>query len=148
QPNENLGRELMELFTLGIGHYTERDVKEAARALTGWTVAMGQFKEDAGIHDAGEKTILGKTGRWKGEDLVSMLLDHPATSHRLAFRVCELLMGEGVVDAPALEALVAGLRQHDLDIGWAVETVLRSQAFFAEANLGSRVLGPVEYVVG
>jgi uncharacterized protein (DUF1800 family) len=147
QPNENLGRELMELFTLGIGRYTETDVKESARALTGWTVEKGQFKEDAGLHDPGEKTILRKTGRWKGDDLVRMLLDHPATADRLAFRVCELLMGEGAVDA-AVKTLAAGLRERNLDVGWAVETVLRSEAFFAEANLGSRVLGPVEYVVG
>src|SRR6516162_3352446 len=77
-----------------------------------------------------------------------MLLDHPATARRLASRLCELLMGEGVVDAAALEALAAGLREHDLDIGWAVATVLRSRFFFAEANLGTRVLGPVEFVLG
>ncbi len=148
RPNENLGRELMELFTLGLGHYSETDVKEAARALTGWTVDKDQFKEDANLHDAGEKTILGKTGRWKGDDLVRMLLDHPATAERLAFRVCELLMGEGAVGAAGVRALAAGLREHNLDTGWAVETVLRSEAFFAGANLGTRVVGPVEYVVG
>jgi uncharacterized protein (DUF1800 family) len=147
-PNENLGRELMELFTLGIGHYTEIDVKEAARALTGWTVEKDQFKEDARVHDPGPKTILGKKGCWKGDDLVRMLLDHPATSERLAFRVCELLMGEGAIDAAGVRRLAAGLREHGLDISWAVETVLRSEAFFAEVNLGCRVLGPAEYVVG
>src|SRR5207248_129500 len=63
-PNENLGRELMELFTLGVGHYTEKDVKEAARALTGWTVEDGQFAEAPERHDAGEKTLLGRTGKW------------------------------------------------------------------------------------
>src|SRR5262249_39917029 len=148
QPNENLGRELMELFTLGIGNYTEKDVKEAARALTGWTVEKDTFKEDASRHDTGEKTILGNTGRWKGDDLVRMALEHPATSRRLAFRICELFMGEAAVDAVGIKALAAGLREHKLDIGWAVETVLRSEAFFAEGNLSSRVLGPVEYVVG
>jgi hypothetical protein len=141
-PNENLSRELMELFTLGIGHYTETDVKEAARALTGWT------QEDAALHDDGEKTILGRTGKWNGDDLVRILLDQPAMAVRLATRVCELFMGEGAVDAAMLKALADGLRQHDLDVGCAVETVLRSRAFFADANLGKRVLGPVEYVVG
>jgi hypothetical protein len=141
-PNENLSRELMELFTLGIGHYTEQDVKEAARALTGWA------RDDAALHDDGEKTILGRTGKWKGDDLVRMLLDQPATALRLASRICELFMGEKAIDAALLEALAGGLRKHDLDVGWAVETVLRSRAFFAEANLGRRVLGPVEYVVG
>src|SRR5437899_4146877 len=68
-PNENLARELMELFTLGIGHYTETDVKEAARCLTGWSVEEDAFKENAARHDDGEKTVLGKTGKWTGTDL-------------------------------------------------------------------------------
>jgi hypothetical protein len=148
QPNENLARELMELFTLGIGHYTETDVKEAARALTGWKLGQGAFRDWAPDHDDGDKTLLGQTGRWKGDDLVRMLLEHPATSRRLAWRLCEWLMGEKAADAAALDALAAGLREHDLNVNWAVETVLRSRAFFAEANLGNRVLGPVEYVVG
>jgi uncharacterized protein (DUF1800 family) len=147
-PNENLARELMELFTLGIGHYTEKDVKEGARALTGWTVADGKFHADAAQHDMGNKTILGKTGAWTGDDFVRFVLENSATSERLAWRLCELLMGEGAVDAAGIKALAVGLRQHELDITWGIETVLRSQAFFAERNLGKRVLGPVEYVVG
>jgi len=147
-PNENLARELMELFTLGIGHYTEKDVKEAARALTGWTVVDDAFAEVPARHDADEKIILGRKGKWTGADLVKMLLEHPATANRLAFRVCELFMGEGTTDKTAVKALADGLRERNLDIGWAVETVLRSRAFFAEANLGRRVLGPVEYVIG
>jgi uncharacterized protein (DUF1800 family) len=147
-PNENLARELMELFTLGIGHYTETDVKEAARALTGWTVAHETFAEIPARHDDGAKTILGKTGPWNGADLVRILLEQPATADRLAFRICQWLMGEKSVDATALKALAAGLRKHDLDIPWGVETVLRSRAFFSDANLGQRLLGPVEFVIG
>jgi uncharacterized protein (DUF1800 family) len=147
-PNENLGRELMELFTLGVGNYTEGDVKEAARALTGWGVADDRFREDAAVHDDGAKTVLGRAGRWKGDDLVRILLEQPATARRLAERLCGLFMGEGAATAAARDALAAGLRAHDLDVGWAVATVLRSRAFFAEANLGTRVLGPVEFVVG
>jgi uncharacterized protein (DUF1800 family) len=147
-PNENLARELMELFTLGIGHYTEGDVKEAARALTGWEVRDGVFAEDPARHDAGAKAILGHQGAWGGEDLVRLLLEHPATARRLAARVCGLFMGEGAVGATEVEALAAGLRRRDLDVGWAVEMVLRSGAFFAQKNLGTRVLGPVGFVVG
>jgi uncharacterized protein (DUF1800 family) len=148
-PNENLGRELMELFTLGIGHYSEKDVKEAARALTGWTVNEdGKFDEIPTRHDDGEKVIHGKKGKWKGDDLVKMLLEHPATAQRLVFRVCEAFMGENAVDANATNELADGLRQRDLDVGWAVEAVLRSQAFFADKNIGNRVLSSVEYVVG
>jgi uncharacterized protein (DUF1800 family) len=159
-PNENLARELMELFTLGIGHYSEQDVKEAGRALTGWTLSGekvgrggqlrpdGDFREDGTRHDDGEKTILGRKGRLKGADLVGLLLEQPATARRLAGRLREQFFGEGDVSAGAVATLAAGLREHDLDVGWGVATVLRSRAFFAEANLGRRVQGPVEYVVG
>jgi uncharacterized protein (DUF1800 family) len=148
-PNENLARELMELFTLGIGHYSEKDVKEAARALTGWSVDdEGIHKEVPARHDDGDKTILGKKGRWTGADLVKMLLEHPATAERLAWRLCRHFMGEGAADAAAVKDLAAGLRAHDLDIGWGVATVLRSRLFFAAGNLGRRVVGPVEYVIG
>jgi hypothetical protein len=87
-PNENLARELMELFTLGIGHYSERDVKEAPRTLTGWSVAENAFQDNSEQHDNGEKTVLGRTGRWTGDELVRILLDHPATADRLAARLC------------------------------------------------------------
>jgi uncharacterized protein (DUF1800 family) len=148
RPNENLARELMELFTLGIGHYTESDVKAAARALTGWTFEDGDLRESPGAHDDGEKTVLGKTGRWSGPQLVAMLAEQPATARRLASRLCGLLMGEGAVDDPAVAALAVGLHDRHLDIGWGVETILRSRAFFAPANIRTRVLGPAEFVIG
>ncbi|HWB13654.1 MAG TPA: DUF1800 domain-containing protein [Pirellulales bacterium] len=147
-PNENLARELMELFTLGVGHYAESDVKEAARALTGWTVKQGEFRNVASYHDGGEKLILGHRGNLNGDDLVGILLTHEATSRRLAVRVCELLMGEKVVEEQAIQELADGLRDHKLNLGWAIETVLRSAAFFAEKNMGNRVLAPAEYIVG
>jgi uncharacterized protein (DUF1800 family) len=146
--NENLARELMELFTLGIGQYSEDDIKEAARALTGWTVRDGEFAFNASQHDEGDKTIFGRTADWTGDDLVKSLLDKPATAHRLAWRLCGALMGERAVEPSAIDALAEGLRAHDLDIGWGVATVLRSRAFFADANLRTRVVAPVEFVVG
>ncbi|MDP6719405.1 MAG: DUF1800 family protein, partial [Pirellulaceae bacterium] len=79
-PNENLAREIMELFSLGVGNYSEDDIKEAARALTGWSVNKGKFRVYDQYHDDGEKTILGKSGKWTGDDLVRMLVEHPATS--------------------------------------------------------------------
>src|SRR5262249_34404578 len=117
--NENLARELMELFTLGIGHYTEQDVREAARALTGWMVQDGSFREVPHLHDDGDKTILGQRGRWAGDDLVRILLAQPALADRLAARLCQEFMGEGAVDKAAVQALADGLRRHNLDIGWA-----------------------------
>lgn len=146
--NENLARELMELFTLGIGNYSEKDVKEAARALTGWTVEDGQFAFQPSRHDAGEKTILGKAGAWAGDDLLKMLLGHPATARRIVFKLCRLFFGEKGVAPEAKESLAAGLRERGLDVGWAVATVLNSKAFFVAENVGNRVLGPAEFVAG
>jgi uncharacterized protein (DUF1800 family) len=148
-PNENLARELMELFSMGVGHYTETDVKEAARALTGWSLDEGEaFTEVAARHDTGAKTILGRRGAWKGDDLVRLVREHPATSRRLAWRVCELFLGEKALKTADVGALAEGLRARNLDMGWAVRTVLRSRTFFSDENLGNRVLGPVEYVIG
>lgn len=147
-PNENLARELMELFTLGIGHYTEQDVQEAARALTGWTIVGQQFGRRAERHDGGEKVILGRHGALSGDDLLSMLLAHPATARRLAWRIGHTFLGEGVADELAMDELAGGLTANGLNIGWAVGTVLRSQLFFSDANIRTRVLGPTDYIVG
>jgi uncharacterized protein (DUF1800 family) len=147
-PNENLGRELLELFSLGVGHYSENDVKETARALTGWTVVDDAFREAPSRHDSEAKTILGKKGNWRGSDVVRILLENPATADRLAWRVCDQFMGEGAVDKAALGELADGLRSNHLDVGWAVSTVIRSRSFFAEPNLGTRVQGPVEFITG
>jgi uncharacterized protein (DUF1800 family) len=147
-PNENLARELMELFTLGIGHYTEADVKEAARCLTGWGVEEDKFAESAARHDGGEKTVLGKTGKWTGTDLVNQLLKHPATADRLASKLVKTFFGEGACPAEAVKELADGVRERDLDISWAVGTVLRSRLFFADANVRTRVTAPAEFVAG
>lgn len=146
-PNENLARELMELFTLGVGHYCEDDVKEVARALTGWCVADERFIFRNSRHDEGEKRVLGTVGRLNGDDVLRILLDQPATSQRLAWRIGRTFLGEDVPDE-ALKQLADGLRSRKLDVGWAVETVIRSELFFSDSQIGSRVLGPVEYVVG
>jgi uncharacterized protein (DUF1800 family) len=147
-PNENLARELMELFTLGIGNYTESDVRECARALTGWTVVDGAFQEQADQHDTGPKTILDQRGAWNGADVLKALAERPSTARRLTSKLCGLFFGEPGVPAGALESLACGLHAHDLDIGQAVATILRSQAFLADNNIGSRVQSPAEYVVG
>jgi uncharacterized protein (DUF1800 family) len=97
--------------------------------------------------DDGPKVILGRHGNWSTDDLAKILLENPATARRLAWRLCEQFMGERAVDDAALEQLADGLRERDLDINWAVETILRSRAFFATANLGTRVTDPVEFVV-
>ncbi len=146
--NENLARELLELFTLGVGAYCESDVKEAARALTGWTVINDQFEYRESRHDDGELKIFGKTQSFDGDQLLEILLGNPATARRIAWRICKTFMGEGVVSKTALSELADGLVENDLNIGWAIDRVLRSKLFFADANIGSKVLGPAEYVAG
>jgi len=148
QPNENLGRELMELFTLGVGNYTEPDVKESARCLTGWTVTDNQFHEDLAQHDDGDKVVLGRCGKWRGDDLLGLLLEQPAMADRLAWRLCDAFLAPGAVGREEMKALAADLREHRLDVGRTVGTLLRSRTFFAEQNVGGRILGPTEYVVG
>lgn len=148
QPNENLARESMELFVIGVGNFSETDVKEAARALTGWSFKEDGFHDFPQYHDDGEKTILGRKGRWRGDDFVTILLEQPATSVRLARRLCEMFMGENAATPEHVQSLAQGLCEHNVDIGWGVERILRSQAFFEASNLRARVLAPTEFVIG
>ncbi len=148
KPNENLARETLELFTLGVGNYTENDVQSAARAFTGWGVADGKFTSRETRHDTSEKTLLGKTGNLNGDDLVAAILEHPATAKRLAWRICRTFLGESPVGDRNQTALANGLRAKNLDVGWAVETVLRSQLFFSQQSLRNRIDGPVEWAIG
>ncbi len=148
KPNENLARELMELFTLGVGHFSERDVKEAARALTGRTVTQGRYTFRPHWHDDGTKTILGTTGRFDGEKLADILLDQPAIAQRLAWRLCQTFLGENVADDSAIASLADQMRNDRLHIGPAVETILRSELFFSARNLHAQVSEPVAFAVG
>lgn len=147
-PNENFAREIMELFTLGIGNFNEADVKEAARALTGWTVRDQKFVDLDVRHDSADKVILGQRGPWRGDDLLRLLLDDPATSLRVAGRLCEEFLGAGVADEVAVAALAAGMRENGFEVRWAVETILRSELFFAKTTRNQRVVGPAEFVIG
>jgi uncharacterized protein (DUF1800 family) len=146
--NENLGRELMELFTLGVGNYSETDVKEAARALTGWSVDDSRFVEIADRHDDEVKTILGSKGAFDGTQLVDLLLKQPAVADRIVKKLVRQFFGEQGISAEAAKQLADGLRERELNVAWAVETVLKSRLFFASANVRTRVLPPVDYVVG
>ncbi len=146
--NENLGRELMELFTLGVGNFTEADVKEAARALTGWSVEEGTFVEVPERHDDGDKTILGNKAKFDGTRLVEILLKQPSVANRIAVKLVRQFFGDSGSSSDAVKQLAAGLRERESNVGWAVETILRSRLFFDESNIRSRVLGPVEFVVG
>lgn len=147
-PNENLARELMELFTVGVGNYGEQDVKSGARALTGWSAKNGRYRYVEAYHDRDEKSFLGTHGNLDGDDILSTLLEHPATSRRIAKRLCDQFFGENAITNELLESLATQLRERDLDMGWGVETILRSEAFFASNNMGNRVRDPTQFVVG
>ena len=96
QPNENFGRELLELFTMGVGNYTERDVREAARAFTGWTNDVLAFKFDADQHDAGEKTFLGRTGAFNGDQIIDIILAQPVTAEFVASKIYRYFVREEI----------------------------------------------------
>lgn len=146
--NENLGRELLELFTLGVGNYTEADVKAASRALTGWSVDDGRFVEVDERRDDGEKTVLGTQAKLGGSQLLDLLLKQPSVADRVVVKLIRQFFGEVGVPAEARKQLADGLRERELNVAWAVETVLRSTLFFDAANARTRVLSPVEFVVG
>ena len=94
RPNENYARELMELFSLGVGHYTEQDIREAARAFTGWRTDGEGFAFDARLHDGGPKTVLGQTGAWDGGDVVRIVLEQPAAARFLVRKLYHFLVSE------------------------------------------------------
>lgn len=146
-PNENFARELMELFTLGEGHYTEADIKEAARAFTGWSDNRGNFRFRKGKHDGGEKTVLGETGRWKGEDVLDILLRQEACGRYLAERL--LAWFEGVTPAPERSSDYGRfLQEHDYDIATFLRRLFEDPHFYGDDVVGQRIAGPVDFLVG
>ncbi len=148
-PNENYARELMELFSLGTGNYTEKDVKEAARAFTGWHTDGQEFSFTANQHDEGAKTFLNRTGNWDGTDVIRIILEQPATARFLAGKLYRYFISESEPPPAALlEPLAEQLRKSDYDIGAAVRTILRSRLFFSEHAYRRRIKSPVEYVIG
>ena len=149
KPNENYAREVMELFTLGVGHYTEADVREAARAFTGWHTDGRKFTFNRSRHDDGTKTVLGQTGDWDGGDVVRIVLEQPAAARFLVRKLYRDLIGEGETPPDALLApLAERYRASGYDTADLVGTMLRSRHFFSEHAYRRRVKSPVEYVVG
>jgi uncharacterized protein (DUF1800 family) len=147
QPNENFAREVMELFTLGEGHYTEQDIKEAARAFTGFSIDRdtGGYRYRPLLHDPGVKTVLGTTGRLGGDDVLDIILAQPRTAEFIVAK----LWREFVAPDPAEVRRIAGiLRGQDYDVAAALRALLASDAFWTQENRGSLVKSPVELVVG
>jgi uncharacterized protein (DUF1800 family) len=148
-PNENYARELMELFSLGLGHYTETDIRQAARAFTGWEIKEGKAVFDPGQHDRGVKTVLGKTGNWTGDDVVRICLDQPAAAMFVVAKLFRFLVSETVRAAPELlEPLADQFRKSDYDFGALVERVLRSNLFFSPQVYRTRIKSPVDFSLG
>ncbi len=146
-PNENYGRELMELYTCGIGHYTEDDVKAAARAFSGWNLRQQQFFFNANQHDNTPKTFLGKTGNWNGDDIVDILVAHPATANRLCTQLFTYLAYPNP-EPKVLDALVKTYYRSGYEISAVVGEILRSQAFWSDKARNAVIKCPAQYVVG
>jgi len=147
-PNENLGRELMELYSLGEGNYTEDDVREAARALTGSTGdPEGRFAFRPEIHDAGPKTILGRTGNFGRKELVDILLEQPACANFIARRLLAYFEGSAP-DAARVDEYARCLRENDYQLQPWFEKLFLDPRFYREELIGARVQGPIEFLVG
>src|SRR6266851_179443 len=148
-PNENYARELMELFSLGIGNYTERDIREAARAFSGWELQQGKPVFNPAQHDDGEKNVLSQKGKWTGADIVRICLEQESTPYFIASKLYCFLFSETVPATPELLGpLATRFRKSDYDFGALVETMLRSNLFFAPAVYRTRVKSPVDFVLG
>jgi uncharacterized protein (DUF1800 family) len=149
KPNENFGREFLELFTLGVGRYSEKDIREAARAFTGWSVEGGKGAFHDAAHDAGEKTFLKQTGAWAPADVVRITLEQPACAEFLCKKLYRFFVREDE-DPPAdlLRPLAEELRGHDYDVGHVVGVILRSRHFYEPAVRRQRVKSPVEFSAG
>jgi len=147
-PNENFAREVMELFTLGRGNYTEKDIKEAARAFTGWGAnPKGEFVFRTNQHDDGEKIFQSKTGNLKGEDILNIILQNPKTSTFICTKIYRYFVNE-IVDYQIIEQMTKRFRSTDYDIKDLMEYIFKSDWFYKQENIGTRIKSPVELLVG
>jgi uncharacterized protein (DUF1800 family) len=147
-PNENFAREVMELFTLGRGNYTENDIKEAARAFTGWSANVkGEFVFRKFNHDPGSKTVLGKTGNFDGDEVLDILLEQKQTAKYITTKIYRYFVNEQA-DADKIEWLSNRFYQSNYDISGLMQDIFTSDWFYNEKNIGARIKSPVELIVG
>lgn len=147
RPNENYARELLELFTLGIGNYTEQDIKEAARAFTGWTVAGNDFVFLRDRHDDGLKTFLGRTGNWDGGDIIDIIFEQPAAARFLPRRLWEFFAYLGPEES-LVEELSGVFRRSNWEIKPVLRAIFQSEAFYSEKGFRAQIKSPAQLVVG
>ena len=147
-PNENFAREVMELFTMGRGNYSENDIKEAARAFTGWGANIkGEFVFRKFAHDTGSKTLLGKSGNFDGDDVLNILLEHKQTAKFITTKLYRYFVNEQP-DADKIEWLSNRFYQSSYDISALMEDIFTSDWFYSEKNIGAKIKSPVELIVG
>jgi uncharacterized protein (DUF1800 family) len=150
QPNENFARELLELFTLGIGNYSEKDIKEASRAFSGWMVNRehASFQFNAKQHDDGVKTFLGQTGNLTGDDIVRIILQQPATAEHIVRKLWLAFISETANDAQIQHIAQRWRTEHHYDMKPLLKDLFNTPDFWAQSNRGRIVKSPVDYVVG
>ncbi|WP_164465183.1 DUF1800 domain-containing protein [Chryseobacterium lactis] len=147
-PNENFAREVMELFTMGRGNYTEKDVREGARAFTGWSYDKeGNFKERKNLHDEGTKTFLGKTGNFSGADVLNIILEQKSTSQFITTKIYKFFVNENV-DKDIVDKLSTGFYNSGYDIKKLMTEIFSSSWFYDQKNIGNRIKSPVELMAG
>jgi uncharacterized protein (DUF1800 family) len=148
-PNENYAREIMELFSLGVHNYTETDIREAARAFTGWHTDGEEYEFNSGFHDYGEKTVLKQSGKWDGGDIVRILLEQPACARFLVRKLYREFVSENQTPPDSfLEPLCEQMRKSDYDIAGVMRTMLGSRHFFSGYAFRQRIKSPVEFAIG
>jgi uncharacterized protein (DUF1800 family) len=147
-PNENFAREVMELFTLGRGNYTENDIKEAARAFTGWSAGFnGEFIFRRFQHDYGSKTFLGKTGNFDGDEVLDTLLEQKQTARFIAQKIYKFFVNDNP-DKEKTEWLADQFYKSNYDIGKLMEVIFTSDWFYDEKNIGNKIKSPIELIAG
>ena len=147
-PNENFAREVMELFTLGRGHYTENDIKESARAFTGWGAGIdGSFVFKERQHDSGEKTFLGKIGRFTGDDILTILLEQQQTARFITQKIYRFFVND-IPDEEKIAWLANRFYNSGYDIQELMNDIFTSDWFYGEKNIGARIKSPVELLAG
>ena len=148
-PNENYAREIMELFCLGPGAYTEDDIKEVARAFTGWELRGKRFAFNAYQHDNNEKNILGQRGNFDGDDAIRIILQQPAAARFIAHKLIRYLVAEDpALDTPTVESLAQIIRDNNFNTAAAVKHILTSRIFYSTQAIARRIKSPVELAVG
>ena len=147
-PNENFAREVMELFTLGRGNYTEKDVQEGARAFTGWSfLPDGSFFERPRQHDFGPKTFLGKTGNFDGNDALNIILEQKGTAKFIVTKIYKFFVNEKI-NPGIIEHLSDQFYDSKYDIKKLMTEIFTSKWFYNEENIGTKIKSPIELMAG